>query len=62
LKLGKNGKINKMGKLSFMIRLRLWIGSLGWKIFICGMDTTEEEYWDKVYEWEKSFREKKEEE
>ena len=62
LKLGKNGKINNMGKLSILTRLRLWIGFIGWKMFIWGADTTEEKYWDDIYELEKLRREQKEEE
>jgi hypothetical protein len=62
LKLGKNGKTNNMGKLSILTRLRLKIGSIGWKMFIWGVDTTEEKYWDDIYELEKLRREQKEEE
>ncbi len=62
LKLGKNGKTNNMGKLSMLTRLRLKIGSIGWKMFIWGADTTEEKYWDDIYELEKLRREQKEEE
>ena len=51
-----------MGKLSILTRLRLWIGSIGWRMFIWGVDTTEEKYWNDIYELEKSFREPKEEE
>ena len=62
LKLGNNGKTNNMGKLSILTRLRLWIGFIGWKMFIWGADTTEEKYWDDIYELEKMRREQKEEE
>ena len=62
MKLGKNGKTNNMGKLSILTRLRLWIGSIGWRMFIWGADTTEEKYWDDIYELEKMRREQKEEE
>jgi len=62
LKLGKNGKTNNMGKLSILTRLRLKIGSIGWKMFIWGVDTTEEKYWDDIYELKKLRREQKEEE
>jgi hypothetical protein len=64
LKLGKNGKTNQnnMGKLRILTRLRLWIGAIGWELFIWGMNTTEEEYWNSMYEWEKSYREQKEDE
>jgi len=62
LKLGKNGKTNDMGKLSILTRFRLWIGSIGWRMFIWGADTTEEKYWNDIYELEKLRREQKEEE
>ena len=62
LKLGKNGKTNNMGKLSILTRLRSWIGFIGWRMFIWGADTTEEKYWDDIYELEKMRREQKEEE
>ncbi len=62
LKLGKNGKTNNMGKLSILTQLRLWIGFIGWKMFIWGADTTEEKYWNDIYELEKLRREQKEEE
>lgn len=45
-----------MGKLRILTRLRLWIGSIGWRMFIWGMDTTEEAYWNSMYEWEKTYR------
>jgi len=51
-----------MGKLSILTRLRLKIGPIGWRIFIWGADTTEEKYWDDIYELEKMRREQKEEE
>ena len=51
-----------MGKLRILTRFRLWIGAIGWELFIWGMNTTEEEYWNSMYEWEKSHREQKEEE
>jgi hypothetical protein len=51
-----------MGKLRILTRLRLWIGAIGWRMFIWGADTTEEKYWNAIYEIEKSLREQKEEE
>ena len=51
-----------MGKLRILTRLRLKIGSIGWRMFIWGADTTEEKYWNTIYEIEKSLREQKEEE
>jgi hypothetical protein len=51
-----------MNKQTILTRLRLWVGSIGWKLFIWGADTTEEKYWDDIYEIEKSRREQKEDE
>jgi hypothetical protein len=48
-----------MGTPSLFIRIRLFIGMIGWKLFIWGNMTTERNYWDDVYELEKSVREKK---
>jgi len=44
-----------MGKLSILTQLRLWIGSIGWRMFIWGSDTTEEKYWDDVSSAEKTY-------
>lgn len=48
-----------MGKSSLFIRIRLFIGTIGWKLFIWGSMTTESDYWNDVYELEKSVREAK---
>lgn len=47
-----------MIKLSLLEQFRLWVGGLGWRLFIWGMNTSEEEYWDSIYEQEKRHREK----
>ena len=47
-----------MIKLSLLEQFRLWVGGLGWRLFIWGMNTSEEEYWDSIYEQEKKHREK----
>mgnify|MGYP001575279770 CR=1 FL=1 len=49
-----------MKKHSLIIRLKEWIASIGWKLFIWGNSTTQEKYWEEIYEQEKAF--KKEEE
>lgn len=48
-----------MGNLPLLTRLRLFIGSIGWKLFIWGTMTTENQYWNDVYELEKSIRERR---
>ena len=47
-----------MGKLNLLTKLKLFIGNVGWKLFLWGNEFTEEEYWERVYEQEKRFREK----
>lgn len=39
-----------------------FVSSIGWRLFIWGLNITEEEYWEQIYEQEKNLREKKEEE
>ncbi len=39
-------------------KIRMFISNIGWKLFIWGNDFTEEEYWEQIYEQEKSYREK----
>ncbi len=51
-----------MGELTILKRLRILIGDIGWKLFIWGMDTSEENYWQMIYEQEKFRTEKHEEE
>lgn len=46
-----------MGKISVWQNLKNWIASIGWKLFIWGNNTTEEEYWESIYEQELSHRE-----
>lgn len=53
-------KLNEyyMGKLSIITRIKLFIGGIGWKLFLWGNGFTDEEYWEQIYEQEKRFREK----
>ena len=39
-------------------KIRMFVASIGWKLFIWGNQFTEEEYWSQIYEQEKSYREK----
>lgn len=43
-----------MGKISLLKWFKLTIASIGWKLFIWGNETTEDEYWKQIYEIEKS--------
>ena len=47
-----------MKRLSIIARIKLYIGSIAWKLFLWGNGFTEEEYWERIYEQEKRFREK----
>ena len=47
-----------MGRLSFIIKLKLFVGGIGWRLFLWGNVFTDEEYWEQIYEQEKRFREK----
>lgn len=48
-----------MGKMSLKDRLKQWVAGKAWRLFIWGNNTTDEEYWNEVYETEKSVRENK---
>lgn len=47
-----------MERLSIIARIKLYIGGIAWKLFLWGNEFTEEEYWERIYEQEKRFREK----
>lgn len=38
-------------------RFKSLICSIGWKLFMWGNETTEEEYWEEIYQQEKSWKE-----
>ena len=46
-----------MMKDTIIQRIKSFIASLGWKMFIWGNDFTEEEYWEMIYNQEKNKRE-----
>lgn len=47
-----------MGKFTLLERLRYWIAGIGFRVFIWGNQTTENDYLNQVYEVEKIHREK----
>jgi len=44
-----------MGKLSFKTKIKNFISSIGWEMFIWGSGITQEEYWQRIYQQEKNF-------
>ena len=47
-----------MGNLSLIQYFKHFIADLGWKMFIWGIDMSESQYFDTIYEQEKYHREK----
>lgn len=47
-----------MGKQNLLNRLKSKVSSLGWKMFIWGLGITQEEYWERIYQQEKQFKNK----
>jgi hypothetical protein len=45
-----------MEKETIVERIRRFIASIGWKLFIWGNDFTQEEYWGRIYRDEKRYR------
>lgn len=45
-----------MKKESILIRIKMFIASIGWKLFIWGNNYTEEEYWQSIYEQELNYK------
>jgi len=45
-----------MGKQHLFQSIKNKISSLGWKMFIWGLGITQEEYWDRIYQQEKQFK------
>ena len=49
-----------MKKETLLERLKRFLGSIGWKLFIWGNGFTQEEYWERIYQQEKDYKEEKE--
>lgn len=44
-----------MRTATILTLMRQWIASIGWKLFIWGNNTTQEEYWKQIQEQENNF-------
>lgn len=45
-----------MEKVPTLKRIKQWIAGIGFRLFIWGNETTEENYWLDIYEQEKRWR------
>ncbi len=41
-----------MKKETLLERLKRFLGSIGWKLFIWGNNFTQEEYWERIFQQE----------
>ena len=46
-----------MGKQNIVKLIKQWIAGIGFRLFIWGNETTEEQYWEEIYQQEKQFKE-----
>lgn len=46
-----------MGPQTLLERIREWIGGIGWRLFLWGMNLTADSYWKQIYEQEKMRQE-----
>lgn len=46
-----------MGAQTLTDKIMMFIAGIGWKLFLWGSGTNQEEYWKLIYEQEKDFRE-----
>ena len=37
-----------MGQFTLVERFKLWVSSIGWRLFIWGSGMTEEDYWKEI--------------
>ncbi len=44
-----------MEKETLFKRLKVFISGVAWKVFIWGIDLSEDEYWNRIYEQEKAL-------
>ena len=44
-------------KTNILLEIKKFIAAIGWKLFIWGSGITEEDYWEAIYQQEKSIRE-----
>lgn len=45
-----------METVPIITRIKQWIAGLGFKLFLWGNSTTEEAYWEEIYQQEKYWR------
>lgn len=45
-----------MGKKTFFNKIKQYVSSIGWKLFIWGLDISEEDYWERIYQQEKYYK------
>ncbi len=46
-----------MGELTYIEKVKGWISSAGWAVFLWGLEKTDQQYWDDIYWQEKFYRE-----
>lgn len=45
-----------MEKVPTIKRIKMWIAGIGFRLFIWGNETTEEDYWEEIYQQERNWR------
>ena len=48
-----------MKRGSIVERIKQWVAGIGFRLFIWGNDTTEEQYWEEIYQQERVFKQHK---
>lgn len=47
-----------MNKELILYKLRKFIGTTSWRLFLWSIGRTQDEYWEEIYQQEKRFKEK----
>jgi hypothetical protein len=47
-----------MNKVIILYKLKKFIGTTSWKLFLWSIGRTQNEYWEEIYQQEKRFKEK----
>jgi len=45
-----------MKKSNLLQKIKSKVSSIGWKMFIYGLGISQEEYWERIYQQEKTFK------
>ncbi len=45
-----------MEKETLIEKFKSWIAGIGFKIFLWGNESTEEQYWEEIYQQEKAWK------